>query len=77
MSVSDQLYLFVVDGDGDASDGFALPVESPCSLPYDYPPCDCIDQGELFSSVAGWYGNMISMSQLMTNIGVWKVCDDE
>jgi len=50
---------------------------SGCSLPFDEPTCNCIDLGELYTTIDGWYSDIITLSQLMTNINSWWTCSSE
>jgi len=52
-------------------------VTSGCTLPLDEETCDCIDTEELLSTINAWYNGQLSISQLMENVRVWKVCSDE
>lgn len=47
------------------------PVEI-CTLAYDIPPCDCIENNELLNSIHGWYSRIIGIPEIAGHIRVWK-----
>ena len=47
---------------------------SNCTLPYDYEPCDCIDNDELAVTINAWYNDLIKINPLIVNIKSWKAC---
>ncbi|MEM4259936.1 MAG: hypothetical protein QXG00_01755 [Candidatus Woesearchaeota archaeon] len=47
-----------------------------CILPFDFEPCNCINNTELFNTINAWNFGQITIQQLITNIKTWKQCSN-
>lgn len=45
-----------------------------CTLPFDSDPCNCINSGELASTISAWNSGSLTINQLIINIKKWKEC---
>ncbi|MEM4260374.1 MAG: right-handed parallel beta-helix repeat-containing protein [Candidatus Woesearchaeota archaeon] len=50
--------------------------QTACILPFDFEPCNCINNTELFNTINAWNFGQITIQQLITNIKTWKQCSN-